>query len=83
MKTFREYLIQEDLNGDIEALKSKISALTSQKAKLIKPLDDQLNVAQKLLAAKARMLPLEQKKQQQQTQTPQNQQQPTQNQPNV
>lgn len=63
MITFREFLIHEDLNGDIEALRLKIGLLTNQKAKLVKPIDDQLAITQKMLASKVGLNAKQQKAQ--------------------
>ena len=63
MLTFRDFLLSEDTAGDIENLRRVIAELNARKAKAVKPIDDQIVMAQKNLAMKVKMLPHEQQKQ--------------------
>lgn len=76
MQTFRDFLLSEDTAGDIENLRRIIAELNARKAKTIKPIDDQIIIAQKNLAMKVRMLPQEQQKQQAKQEVEQNKQTP-------
>lgn len=61
--SFKDFMLFEDLATDVLNLQRQISDLQARKARVSKPLDDQLNRLQQMLAVKQKQLAAEKQKQ--------------------
>lgn len=62
--SFKDFVLYEDLATDVLNLQKQISDLQARRARISKPLDDQLNRLQQLLAVKQKQLAAEKQRQQ-------------------